>query len=163
MDKIDEIANIIEKRIKEIQNFKDKAALMGPLSDLIETLEELKKIKNVTANTGIDSGNLENFMSNLSASHKDDNSRKEYTISPLLEKLPIRPYSKTTSYFGGGIGDTIQVDRGPGKPQSTMTASEVFTSMYPGKISYRYGISNRIRIPCGPYYDGFSSHLKRIT
>ncbi|MCE2506234.1 MAG: hypothetical protein J4F36_07165 [Nitrosopumilaceae archaeon] len=162
MDKIEEIIKIIEKKSNEIQNFKDRAALMGPLSDLIESLEGLKKIKNVATNTGIDSSNLENFMSNLAASHQDERSRKEYTISPLLEKLPIRPYSKTTSYFGGGIGDTIQIDRGPNKPQSTMTSNEVFTSMYPGKISYRYGISNRIRIPCGPYYDDFVSHLKGL-
>jgi len=162
LNKIDEITNIIEKKINELQNFKDKAALMGPLSELIDALEELKKIKNITTNTGIDSGNLENFMSNLAASHLDERSRKEYTLSPLLEKLPIRPYSKTTSYFGGGIGDTIQVDRGPRNPQSTMTAREVFTSLYPGKINFRYGISNRIRIPCGPYYDGFLSHLKGL-
>ena len=162
LDKITEITKIIEEKFGEIKDFKDKAALMGPLHDLIEAVEELQKIKNTTTDTGIDSANLENFMSNLAASHQDDNSRKEYTISPLLEKLPIRPYSKTTSYFGGGIGDTIQVDRGIGKPQHTMTSSDAFTSMYPGSINYRYGSSNRIRIPCGPYYGDLTSHLRGL-
>ena len=162
MDKIDEITNIINEKVKEIKNFKDQIALTAPLNELIVALEELKKIKNVRTDTGIDSANLENYMSNLSAIHQDDNSWKEYTISSLLEKLPIRPYSKTTSYFGGGIGDTIQVDRGAGKPQSTMASSDAFTSMYPGSINYRYGSSYPIRIPCGPYYDDFSSHLRGL-
>ena len=153
---------IIEKKKDELQDYKDKLALEGPLATLIESLEQLEKIKNTSTNTGIDSGNLENFMSNLAAIHQNDRARKEYTISPLLEKLPVRPYSKTTSYFGGGIGDTVQIDRGPGKPQSTMTATDAFTSMYPGSINYRFGRSNRIRIPCGPYYDGFVSHLKGL-
>lgn len=160
MDKIYEIITLIDEKSKEIKNVKDKMMLAAPLGDLINALDELKIIKNTTTETGIDSSNLENFMSNLAASHINDKSIKEYTISPLLEKLPVRPYSKTTSYFGGGIGDTVQVDRGTGKPQSTMTVSDVFTSMYPGSINYRYGGSNRIRIPCGPYYDGFLSHLK---
>ncbi len=162
MDKIKEIEKIIEEKSNELKEFSDKTALAGPLHNLSTAFNELKKIKNVTTNVGIDSANLENFMSTLAASHQDDRSRKEYTISPLVEKLPLKPYSKTTNYFGGGIGSTIQVDRGPGKPQSTVTSSDVFTTIYPGSISYRYGTYNRIRIPCGPYYEGFVSHLQGL-
>ena len=162
MDKIDEIKKIIKEKSQELDNYDDQLALEGPLHVLSKALDEIKKIKNIKNNTGIDPTNLEIFLSKISASHKETNSRNDYTLFPLLTDLPIRPYSKTTDYFGGGVGSTIQVDRGSGKPQTTMAANDVFRTMYPGSISYRFGAYNRIRIPCGQYYDGFVSHLQGL-
>lgn len=162
MDKIDEIKKIIQNKSRELPNFDDQLALSGPLHTLSKALEEIKQIKKIKNNTGIDSVNLEIFLSKLSASHQENNPRNDYTLFPIITDLPIRPYSKTTDYFGGGIGSTIQVDRGSGKPQTTMPASDVFTTMYPGSISYRFGAYNKIRIPCGQYYEGFVSHLQGL-
>lgn len=162
MDKIDEIKKIIQEKSNELENYDDQLALSGPLHTLSKALDEIKKIKNIKNNTGIDPTNLEIFLSKISAHHQETNPRSDHTLFPLLTDLPIKPYSKTTDYFGGGIGSTIQVDRGSGKPQTTMSANDVFTTMYPGSISYRFGAYNRIRIPCGQYYDGFVSHLQGL-
>ena len=162
MDKIDEIKKIIQEKSKELENYDDQLALGGPLHTLSKALDEIKKIKNIKNNTGIDSRNLEIFLSKIAARHTETHPRNDYTLFPLLTDLPIRPYSKTTDYFGGGIGSTIQVDRGIRKPRTTMTANDVFTTMYPGSISYRFGAYNKIRIPCGQYYDGFVSHLQGL-
>jgi len=161
LDKIAEIKKIIEQKSEDLKDFDSKLKLMRPLGNLLQALEELKKIKNVKSNTGIDSTNLEIFLSKLSANHQENNPRNDYTLFPLITELPIKPYSKTTDYFGGGIGSTIQVSR-VGKPQAVIPANDVFISIFPGSISYRFGAYNKIRIPCGQYYDGFVSHLQGL-
>jgi len=159
--KIDEIKKIINEKRSEVKDFDDEIKLMTPLGNLSSALNELKKIKNVKNNTGIDPTNLEIYLSKLSANHQDSNPQINYTLYPLIAELPIEPYSKTTDYFGGGVGSTIQIERGGGKPQTTLPANYVFTSMYPGSISHRW-VYNKIRIPCGQYYDGFVSHLQGL-
>ena len=154
---------MISKKKNELNDFDKELELTNPLITLMNALKKIKEIKSVKSNTGIDLTNLEVYLSKLTANHQSEHPKYDYTLFPLLTGLPKRPYSKTTDYFGGGIGSLIQIEKkGTGLPQTTMPANDVFISMYPGSISYRFGTYNQIRIPCGQYYEDFVSHLQGL-
>ncbi len=163
MDNLDEIKEMISMKKNELNDIDKEFELTGPLITLMNALKKIKEIKSVKSNTGIDLINLEVYLSKLTANHQSEHPKYDYTLFPLLTGLPRRPYSKTTDYFGGGIGSLIQIEKkGTGLPQTTIPANDVFISMYPGSISYRFGAYNQIRIPCGQYYEDFVSHLQGL-
>lgn len=135
------------------------------LKNLVEEINQLQ-VNNIRPSDYIEIASLMLHLSELDDQHEQTRNgrspRKNYTVTPLLDKLPIAPYSKMTNLFGERTTSLIVIDRGEHKSQEPVSPGSAFSGMFPGKISYRYGDAEMTLIYCGSYDQDFRCDLRAI-
>ncbi len=155
MHKIDDIKEIIKNKTNGM-DFDESIEISSPYTQLKKLLDEYEKIKNTENQTGIDILSLELHLSELYSSIQKPRYIPDRTSFSIFSKLPIKPYASNS------VGSTVIVSRGENFPEEELPAKTVFTTLLPGQITHRWGISGQWRIACGQYFKDFVSRVRGI-
>jgi hypothetical protein len=155
MHNIDDVKEIIENKVEDL-DFDTTNEITTPYYQLQQLLKELEIIKNTKNITGIDALSLEFYLSELYTSIQKPRYIPDRTSFGIFSKLPVKPYASTS------VGSTVIVSRGENFSEEELPAKTVFTTLLPGQITHRWGISGQWRIACGQYFEDFQSHVRGI-
>ncbi len=157
MSKIDEIAKIIENRLKGLE-FRKSNLIVNPFTNLENSLKEFEESKKISNKSGIDIFRLELYLSELyeDLNNRKGNQKSDETSFNVFTKLPLKPYAQ--SY----IGSTVTLSRGTNYSEEVLPSKTIFTQLLPGQVTHRWDFHSQWRVPCGKYYEDFISHLKGI-
>ena len=170
----------IEKKINELvieimksddgNKIHESSKLLNCLSELQKSKEKLDDMKNQIGDFGIEESHLSAYLSELDEVHNKIERHQNaggtgtpkgvfmnYTLSPLIERLPVRPYSTTSDFFGVNSGSNVTLYREHvnGNPLGAkdIDAGQFIKSLYPGSALHRFAKEGKILVRIGRYFD----------
>lgn len=142
--------------------------LLNTVIQNVENLQNLIQNNSTVGNNIIDEVSLRLHLAKLEEIHNPLGSRRprrDFTMTPILDGLPIQPYSKMTNLFGERITSLIIFERRFNQSmskQETIQPYQAFTQLYPGNITYRYGSGEIALVHCGNYDQTMTCNLATI-